>query len=112
MPFIYLIIIDLFDFVRTFNAKMDSLLGQENSTTTMFQNVSTWEEAFLEGTPQAAVRGKSCAVSLGGSSERRVEVFWADCSVRSLRSMNSLTIVILTGSETDCRLTEANNFLL
>lgn len=26
--------------------------------------------------------------------------------------MNSLTIVILTGSETDCRLTEANNFLL
>jgi hypothetical protein len=54
---------------------MDSLLRQENSTTTMFQNVSTWGEAFLEGIPQAAVRGMFCAGSLGGSSERRVEAF-------------------------------------
>jgi hypothetical protein len=65
----------LFDFTRTFNTKIDSLLRQENSTTTMFQNVSMWEETFLEGTPQAAVLGILCAVSSGGSSERRVEAF-------------------------------------
>ena len=40
-----------------------------------------------------------------------MELFYVGCRASGLHEMNSLTIVMLTGSETDCRLTKANGFL-
>jgi hypothetical protein len=53
-----------------------------------------------------------CPMLAWSAAFRRVGTcFTMICRARSVRNMNSLTIVILTGYETDCRLTEANNFL-